>query len=106
MLKDVKIKCPKCGYEYLPAEIFFQEDILGKPKNIIRDAAGKILFYTGEEPSGEQEWTCYQCNAILKVNANLSVSAEENIEHNFDEDYKSPLYPNKLKLEELNLFDD
>ena len=37
------IKCPHCGYEYVPAEIFMLGDFLGKPTDLIRDPLGKFL---------------------------------------------------------------
>ena len=45
--KNLVIKCPKCGYEYLPAEIFFPDVLLGEPSNIIRDEEGKVEFFEG-----------------------------------------------------------
>lgn len=43
--KPTVIKCPHCGAEYLPSEIFMPEDILGgAPKNLIKDPLGKVLY--------------------------------------------------------------
>lgn len=44
-----KIICPKCGAEYLPSEIYFAEDLIGKQKNIVKNDEGKILSYIEEE---------------------------------------------------------
>ena len=41
------IECPKCGYEYLPAEIFVPKYYFGTPENIERDEHGKIINYEG-----------------------------------------------------------
>ena len=41
------IKCPTCGYEYLPAEIYMPNDFLGKPNNLMRDEHGKIIGFNG-----------------------------------------------------------
>ena len=38
------IKCPHCGYEMIPAEIFYPDSLLGTPKTIVRDALGKIIY--------------------------------------------------------------
>lgn len=42
----VAIKCPHCGYEYLPAELFIADDLVGTPESngVVRDALGKILY--------------------------------------------------------------
>ena len=44
MIKKNVIKCPHCGCEYLPAEVFYPKYLLGKPFNIIRDEEGTILM--------------------------------------------------------------
>ena len=36
------ITCPKCGREYMPAEIFIPKNLLGAPSVIKRNADGKI----------------------------------------------------------------
>ena len=38
------IRCPHCGGEYTPADIFMPGDLIGKPKTVIRDALGKIIY--------------------------------------------------------------
>ena len=38
------IKCPHCGYEYTLEELFLASDILGKPRDLVRDPLGKILY--------------------------------------------------------------
>ena len=45
--KVEKIVCPQCGMEYLPAEIYLPNYLLGKPTRIVRDENGKILDYDG-----------------------------------------------------------
>ena len=42
--KITTIKCPHCGYEYVPAEIFMPTDIEGKPDSIVKDVLGKVLY--------------------------------------------------------------
>ena len=44
----VTIKCIHCGAELHPSEIFMPEDLTGRPKNIIRDPLGKILYVEWE----------------------------------------------------------
>ena len=46
--KEKVIKCPNCGYEYLPAEIYMPNYFLGKPKDINKEhMTGKVLDYMG-----------------------------------------------------------
>ena len=108
MAKDKfkKIKCPKCGYEYLPAEVFFAETLLGKPEKIIRSAEGNIELYTGEEPSFQEEWICDKCNAALIIDVDLNITTQLNPCHDFSEDYESTVYTNRITLEEASLFED
>lgn len=95
MCEQIKIKCPKCGYEYFVGEIFFSEDLLGTPTNIIRDKNGNIISSQGELPSFKQEFECDHCGAMLSLKANLKVSTE--IKVDFDEEYSTPISrPNTL----------
>lgn len=38
------IKCPHCGAEYLPGEVLYSDNVVGNPKNVIRDALGHIIY--------------------------------------------------------------
>lgn len=91
----VIIKCPHCGREYLWSEIFYRDDISGKPKNIIKDALGHIIYVDYEEdsePTLTQKYICDDCNkpfiteAIIKVETR---SEEEALD--FSEEYVSLL---------------
>ena len=81
----VTIKCIHCGAELHPSEIFMPEDLTGRPKNIIRDPLGKILYVAWEEdgePALVQKFECPECNRPFIVEANVSykvkpVPAEE-----------------------------
>ena len=55
------IKCPYCGYNYVPAEIMMPDDFLGKPENIVRDALGKILYHDYPEDSQPSQSTTFTC---------------------------------------------
>lgn len=61
------IKCPICGYEYLPAEIFMPSAFLGKPKNIIRDGNGKIVSYEGIKMDDTETYRCDKCDSFFEV---------------------------------------
>lgn len=89
------IKCPNCGAEYLAAELFLRNDLLGNPKDIERDVEGKILFVDGEPENFVTTYTCDGCNKMFKVTANVEYNAEL-VSH----EYKTQK-EEKLILEEL-----
>lgn len=61
------IKCPTCGYEYLPAEIFLPNEFLGKPKNIIKNSDGKIVGYEGIKMNDTETYKCDNCLSSFEV---------------------------------------
>ena len=36
--------CPHCHAQYHPSEVFISKDLLGHPKNIIKDPLNKIMY--------------------------------------------------------------
>lgn len=76
----IKIKCPHCGAEYLPAEIFMPGQLLGQTKNVIKDPLGKILYVDykeDEEPEMTATFCCEHCDREFVAVAKLVVEAEE-----------------------------
>jgi DNA-directed RNA polymerase subunit RPC12/RpoP len=74
------IKCPHCGYEYIPAEIFVPDQLLGKAKTVIKDALGKILYVEwkeGEEPVLTEKYVCDNCDETFLVTASLNYKVEK-----------------------------
>ena len=63
MAKKNTIRCPHCGCEYLPAEIYLPNDFLGYPTNIIKDEKGEILGLLGPNGSGKST----TINSILSL---------------------------------------
>lgn len=65
------IVCPRCGAEYLPAEIFIDNEIEGKPASQpVKDALGKILYAEYEEgsaPCQPETYVCDRCGRTFKV---------------------------------------
>ena len=58
------IRCPHCGYEYAPAEIFMPGDLVGNPETVIRDALGKVIYqeYDDEDlPAQVEHYVCDNC---------------------------------------------
>lgn len=76
------IKCPHCGYEYLPCEIFYPDNVLGKSDNVIRDPLGKIIYEDYKEdcePLAEETFICENCNKpfIAEVELKVKTRAQE-----------------------------
>jgi len=71
--KNIKwpiIKCPYCGYEYTPADIFYPGELIGVPQQVVRDALGKIIYqeYDDDELPGQVEhYICDECGKAFVV---------------------------------------
>lgn len=104
-MEDITIKCPRCGRELLPAEVFYPDDLLGKPTEIIRDAEGHIEFYLGDEPNYDEMYVCDECGAKFVVHANISFETEELPEDALEEHITRFRKSEKIKLKENQLFD-
>lgn len=63
---ELIIKCPHCGAEYLPCEIFYPDELLGNCSNVVRDDSGKIIYHEGNM-NLEEEYTCDWCNKTFKA---------------------------------------
>ena len=102
ILNRSKIKCPHCGYEYLPAEIFSAKYLLGRPTDIVRTPAGDIDFYLGEEPDLVESYICDHCQTEFSVSCHLTFDIVEGSNYNFDDDYTTKIPQTK---KEVNLFE-
>ena len=94
--KTPVIRCPHCGAEYLPGEIYMPNAIIGQPDDIVKDSLGRILYedYSTEnrEPNTEERFTCEFCDKPFVVEATVTYKArEEAPEKNFKEQYVSLL---------------
>lgn len=94
------ISCPHCGTEYLPAEIYYPDTFLGKPKNILKTTEGKIVDYTDESMNVKENYICDTCGTKFRVTCKVKFKAEKIIKESFNEDYITKI-PKKL-----NLFED
>ena len=106
MIKDLPlIRCPICGTQYLPREIFMPEAVFGKQYDITKTESGEIKFYLGSDPDLEEEFVCDNCLTKLKITLKLLFTAETMIENNFEDDYVTEIdKPKKIKLDEEALF--
>ena len=100
MSNNYTIKCPKCGREYHPSEIFYPNSFLGRATDVARDNDGNILFFTGDDMCLNEEYTCDNCNTTFKVIASVDFKTSIDNEHSFDEEYSTPLYENRISLKE------
>ena len=89
------IKCPHCGYEMIPAEIFYPDSLLGTPKTIVRDALGKIIYLEYEansEPCQPEKYFCDACEKPFIVEPILTFKVKKEAEElDFTETYVSIL---------------
>lgn len=90
MAKKTTIRCPKCGREYLPGEIYYPEDFLGQPKNIIKDEDGNVLGFEGSDMNTVEEYVCDVCGAKFTVDASITFRTAEVVD-DFDDEYVSPI---------------
>ena len=100
-IKDIKketvIKCPCCGYEYLPAEIYVPSNFFGKPEDIERDFQGKVDIYNGTSMDLTEEYICDNCGNAFEIFADVKFKTKEKKEVKFSPVYYSPI-PTKISL--------
>ena len=94
--KSPVIRCPHCGSEYLPGEIYMPGELIGQPDEVIRDSLGKIIYedYYSElrEPTLVEHFTCEYCNKPFVIEATVTYkSKEEEPEKDFSTMYVSLL---------------
>ena len=94
--KTPVIRCPHCGAEYLPGEIFLPGALIGQPDDIVKDSLGKIIYedYSTEdrEPSMVEHFICDYCNKPFIIEASVTYrTKEEAPENDFTTKYVSLL---------------
>lgn len=75
--KVVKIVCPVCGAEYLPAEIYLPNEFLGKPKNIIKTKQGKIEHFEYSTMNNKEKYECDYCRHTFEITADVKFRTKE-----------------------------
>ena len=89
MAKKDTIRCPHCNYEYLPAEIFIPNSMLGYPVEIIRDESGNILGHQGSTMDLKETYCCDKCDKQFEIEASISFkTAAINDIFDVDDDFK------------------
>lgn len=95
-----KIKCPVCGWEYHPAEIYVPTAFFGHPKNIIKSENGEIEHFMGEDSDLKEAYVCDHCNTHFLVEASVSFNTTVDPSKEFSEEYVSELYSTRITLQE------
>ena len=79
--KKTLITCPHCKTaQYLAEEIFMSSTFFGKPKDIVKDALGTIIYVDypeDKEPVRLESYTCDYCNKPFVVEATVAYKAME-----------------------------
>lgn len=94
--KTAVIKCPHCGAEYLPGEVYLPGSLIGQPDEIVKDSFGRILYedYSTEtrEPDMVEHYTCDYCDKSFEITATVTYKAKEEApENDFSTKYVSLL---------------
>lgn len=72
------IKCPHCGAEYLPVEIFIPDEFFGKPEEVVRRSDNhRIETFFGKLPDNKERFTCEYCNTPFEIIGNLDFQVKE-----------------------------
>ena len=90
MAKKTTIRCPHCNTEYLPAEIYFPDDFLGKPYNIIKDEYGSILGFNGDDMQTTEAFTCDRCGKTFTVDASITFTTTATVDVFDEDDFETP----------------
>ena len=98
--KLVVITCPKCGREYLPAEIYVPDVFIGKPDIIKRDIDGTIKDFTGTSLDLDELYCCDSCNTSFKITAKVSFETCVDERTDFNSEYETLLKP-RFTLKEI-----
>ena len=93
------ITCPHCGAEYLPAEIYYPDEFLGKPTDIEK-LRGKIESYLGKNMNVEEVYICDNCLTKFKTVAKVTFKTTEIVKQDTTRAYVTPLFDDKLTLDE------
>ena len=93
--KTAIIRCPHCGAEYLPGEIYIPGAFLGRPDDIVRDSFGRLLYedyQVGREPDMIERFICDYCDKPFITEATITYKTrEEAPEKDFSTQYVSLL---------------
>ena len=80
--KSANFKCPHCGAQYLPGEVYMPGSLIGQPCDIVKDSLGKLLYEDypeGKEPDMIEHFVCEYCEKpfIVEATVTYKTMAEE-----------------------------
>lgn len=94
------IKCPCCGWEYAPGEIYLPKHFLGQPTLVERDTETGKLRYCSDEMNLDEHYICDNCKTPFAVKAKVVFSTSEDKNFNFNSEYVTSLKKQSLFLDE------
>lgn len=93
--KTALVKCPHCGAEYLPGEIYMPGALVGQPTDVVRDSLGRLLYedyIENKEPELSESFTCEYCEKPFVIEAVISYKTKKEApEKDFSTNYVSLL---------------
>ena len=94
--KTAIIRCPHCGAEYLPGEIYIPGSLIGQPDEVVKDSLGKILYedYYSDRtvPDMFEQFICEYCEKPFVIEAVVTYKTKEEApENDFQNQYVSLL---------------
>lgn len=92
------IKCPICGREYHPSEIFVPKYFFGTAV-VRRDEKGKIIDIIGDDMDLSENYCCDNCNTTFNISSEISFSSDAIIQEDMS-DHRTKI-PTRFKLVEI-----
>ena len=93
------ITFPECGAQYLPCEIYYPDEFLGKSYQIDK-VDGQIEAIGGTSMNLTETYTCDKCNTKFETTAKISFKTAVVDKYDFSKSYVTPLFEEKLTLDE------
>ena len=91
--KSPVIRCPHCGAEYLPGELYMPGSLIGQPEEVVKDSFGRILYEDyaeTKEPDMIEHFVCEYCEKPFVIEATVTYRAKEEApERDFKTQYVS-----------------
>ncbi len=86
----ITIRCPFCGAQYLPAEIYLPDAFLGKPSIIDKTTdTSTIIDFEGKSMDLNETYQCDKCNTTFNVCAKVQFNTYIDEKKNFTTEHKT-----------------